>query len=73
MSGETLLKRVKWVLDSNISAYEIEKQTDIPRVSIGRYRNGKTLIINMTLETAMKLEKFGLDNGLFYEVPYKKD
>lgn len=65
LTGETLLERVKQVLDSNISAYEIEKQTEITRVSISKYRNGKTLVNNMTLDTAIKLESFGRKNGLF--------
>lgn len=67
MKGETLLDRVQKVLNSDITGYEIEKYTHITRVSIGRYRNGHTPVANMTLDTAMKLEKFGRSRGMYDE------
>lgn len=52
------IKKVQAVINSNITAYEIEKQTGISRAQIGNYRNGKHDIMNMSLNNALKLQNY---------------
>lgn len=50
--------KVKELLDSDISAYEIEKYTSLNRTTIGEYRRGKADLKNMSLDKAFELQKF---------------
>ena len=50
--------KIQALFDSKISAYGIEKDTDIRRMTITNYRNGKADILNMSLDKAIKLQKF---------------
>lgn len=51
--------KIKALLDSDVSAYEIEKRTKLNRNSIGMLRTGKQDIMRLTLENAKKLQDFG--------------
>lgn len=50
--------KIQALFDSKVSAYAIEKDTDIRRMTITNYRNGKADILNMSLDKAIKLQKF---------------
>ena len=50
--------KIKALLDSDVSAYEIEKRTKLNRNSIGMLRAGKQGIMRLTLENAKKLQDF---------------
>ncbi|WP_422698885.1 hypothetical protein ACOX9P_09000 [Enterococcus durans] len=50
--------KIKALLDSDVSAYEIEKRTKLNRNSIGMLRAGKQDIMRLTLENAKKLQDF---------------
>ncbi|MDT2735307.1 hypothetical protein P7H24_12615 [Enterococcus thailandicus] len=50
--------KIQALFDSKISAYAIEKDTDIRRMTITNYRNGKADILNMSLDKAIKLQEF---------------
>jgi len=65
MVSDDLAKRVQIVLDSDLTGYEIEKETDIARSSISRYRRGHLGPENMTLDIARRFEKIGIEYGLF--------
>lgn len=51
MIQESILK----LLNSNITSYQIEKETGVSRVKIGRLRNEKNKVSDLTLTTAEKL------------------
>ena len=46
---------IKWLLDSNMTSYEIGKRSGISNQVIDRYRKGTNAIENMTFKTAKKL------------------
>lgn len=46
------------LLNKNISSFEIEKGTGIDRASISRFRSGKRDIKNISLMTAIKVQKW---------------
>lgn len=50
--------KIQALFDSKVSAYAIEKNTDIRRTTITNYRNGKADILNMSLDKAIKLQNF---------------
>lgn len=50
---------VESILNSDISAYEIEKRTGISRMTITNYRNKKADPEKMTVLNAIKLTRFG--------------
>ncbi|MDP4447528.1 hypothetical protein [Staphylococcus hyicus] len=54
---------IKSLLESNVTSYQIEKVTGVSRAKIGRLRNGKNKIDDLTLDTAEKLHNYqkGLD------------
>lgn len=52
------IEKVRAVINSDTTAYEIEKQTGISRSQIGNYRSGKHDIMNMTLNNALKLQNY---------------
>lgn len=54
---------IKSLLESNVTSYKIEKATGVSRAKIGRLRNGKNKIDDLTLDTAEKLYNYqmGLD------------
>lgn len=54
---------IKSLLESNVTSYQIEKVTGVSRAKIGRLRNGKNKIDDLTLDTAEKLYNYqkGLD------------
>ncbi|WP_422936801.1 hypothetical protein [Staphylococcus chromogenes] len=51
MIQESILK----LLNSNITSYQIEKETGVSRTKIGRLRNEKNKVSDLTLTTAEKL------------------
>lgn len=50
--------KIKKLLDSNISAYQIAKDTGIPQPNITNLRNGKREIVNLSLRVAEILGKY---------------
>ncbi|MCS4486397.1 helix-turn-helix transcriptional regulator [Staphylococcus americanisciuri] len=51
-------KEVQTLLDSNISAYQIEKATNVSRAKIGRLRNKKNKVDDLSLATIEKLYNY---------------
>lgn len=49
---------IKKLLDSDITAYQIEKGTGVSRAKIGRLKNDKNSLKKLTLETAEKLYNY---------------
>lgn len=49
---------IKNLLESGVTAYQIEKETSVSRAKIGRLRNGKNKIDDLTLETVEKLYNY---------------
>lgn len=52
------LKLVEVLLNSDVSAYEIEAKTGVTRMTISNLRTGKSNIEKMELMTAIKLTRF---------------
>ena len=52
------LSKIEKLLSSDISAYAIAKETGLTRAVVNRYRTGDTALENMTIKTALKLQKF---------------
>ncbi len=54
---------IKNLLESGVTSYQIEKETSVSRAKIGRLRNGKNKIDDLTLETVEKLYNYqkGID------------
>ncbi|KRL39901.1 hypothetical protein [Liquorilactobacillus nagelii] len=52
------LSKIEKLLSSDISAYAIAEETGLTRAMINRYRTGDTKLENMTIKTALKLQKF---------------
>jgi predicted transcriptional regulator len=50
------------LLQSDISAYKISKETDIPQSTLSKIKKGKIDVGKITLDNALKLNKFFLDN-----------
>lgn len=67
MKSEELKDRLQSLLDSDIAAYEIERQTGVGRALLGRYRDGTNSLDNMTIATAGKLEAYGQTQGLYHD------
>ncbi|QLK85673.1 hypothetical protein [Staphylococcus sp. 17KM0847] len=51
-------KTLQLLLESDITSYQIEKETRVSRAKIGRLRNGKNKIEDLTLDTAEKLYNY---------------
>ena len=51
-------RTVQNLLTSNITSYQIEKESGVSRAKIGRLRNGKNKIDDLTLGTAEKLYNY---------------
>lgn len=49
---------IKNLLESGVTSYQIEKETSVSRAKIGRLRNGKNKIDDLTLETIEKLYNY---------------
>ncbi|MFB8449871.1 hypothetical protein [Enterococcus thailandicus] len=49
---------IQKLIDSNLSAYSIEKDTGVSRMTITNYRKGNANILNMSLDKAIKLQEF---------------
>lgn len=49
---------IKALLDSDVSAYKIEKETGVSRATISDYRTSKSNWRNMSLEKATQLQKY---------------
>lgn len=54
-------KKIKTLLDSSVSGWNIEKSTGISRNTIAEMRHGRRQIENVRLETAIKLTEFADD------------
>lgn len=52
----------KLIFNLSISAYRIEKETGISRMTITNYRNGIANMEKMTVSNAMKLQKMIEEN-----------
>lgn len=61
-------KLVEKLIDSDISAYQIEAETGVSRTTITNYRNGKAKIEKMHLGNAEKLYKLAKEKGLDKEL-----
>lgn len=53
-----IYQTIQQLLDSEITAYQIEKDTGISRAKIGRLKHGKNDLNNLSLETASKLYEY---------------
>lgn len=51
---------IKKLINSNLSAYEIEQKTGVSRMTITNYRNKKASLDKMHLGSAEKLYKYAL-------------
>ena len=69
-------KEIRDLLNSNITSYEISKETGVSNSVISRLRNGEREIGKVTLETAEKLYEYEMDriemNKLTYVVDMHK-
>ncbi|WP_410483037.1 helix-turn-helix domain-containing protein [Staphylococcus lugdunensis] len=69
-------KEIRDLLNSNITSYEISKETGVSNSVISRLRNGEREIGKVTLETAEKLYQFEMErikmNKLTYVVDMNK-
>ena len=54
-------KEIRDLLNSNITSYEISKETGVSNSVISRLRNGDREIGKVTLETAEKLYEYEMD------------
>ena len=61
---------IKSVLDSKVTGDYIESECNVTKAMVSKYRSGKQKVENMTLKTAIKLQKF-YDNHK--DNPPKKD
>jgi DNA-binding Xre family transcriptional regulator len=50
------------LLQSDISAYKISKETGIPQSTLSKIKKGKIDVGKITLDNALKLNEFFLDN-----------
>mgnify|MGYP001222638631 CR=1 FL=1 len=58
MLTEQLIEKIKAVLDSDLTAYRVAKETGYKSANqIHNYRNGKSDIRDMKLSTAMRFER----------------
>ena len=73
MEGIIDLKLIKNLLDSDLSAYRIEDLSGISRMTITKYRNGTSDIMNMTLNNALKLCEVQRDINSSGGVQYSYD
>lgn len=58
-----IYQTIQKLLNSEITAYQIEKDTGISRAKIGRLKNGKNNIDNLSLETTDKLYKYATNSN----------
>lgn len=52
------LQLIKVLLESNLSAYEIERKTGVTRTIISKYRSGKSSLDNIRMKSAIALTTF---------------
>ncbi|MFH4935293.1 hypothetical protein ABVB43_07375 [Staphylococcus cohnii] len=57
-----IYQTIQKLLHSEITAYQIEKDTGISRAKIGRLKNGKNNINNLSLETTGKLYEYATNS-----------
>ncbi|WP_436950171.1 hypothetical protein [Staphylococcus xylosus] len=57
-----IYQTIQKLLHSEITAYQIEKDTGISRAKIGRLKNGKNNINNLSLETTGKLYEYAMNS-----------
>ncbi|EOD7435737.1 hypothetical protein ACJQ40_000169 [Enterococcus faecium] len=50
--------KLQKLIDSNVPAYTIEKNSGVSRATIALYRKGTSNILNTSLDKAIKLQKF---------------
>lgn len=51
-------KKIKELLSSGVTGYRVGKETDVKQQTFDKYKNGKSDIEDMSLKTAMELQKF---------------
>ena len=59
---EKIEKKLKMLLDSSMTSYEIAKKSGVTISMVDRYRKGENLLENITLKTAKKLFKIIEEN-----------
>ena len=64
------LSKIEELLNSNVSAYAISKDTNLTRAVINRYRTGETKLENMTIRVALKLQEFYDENYIKQTISY---
>ncbi|QUY63973.1 hypothetical protein GUI37_01720 [Helcococcus kunzii] len=62
------IDKIKILLDSDTTGYQISKNTGIQEIQISNLRNGKTKLENITVDTAKKLMKFIEENEMRNEL-----
>ncbi|MFT8630683.1 hypothetical protein [Liquorilactobacillus hordei] len=67
------LSKIEELLNSNVSAYAISKDTNLTRAVINRYRTGKTKLENMTIKVALKLQEFYDEHYIKPTISYDSD
>lgn len=66
-------KEIRDLLNSNITLYEISKETGVSNSVISRLRNGEREIGKVTLETAEKLYEYEMERIKMNELTYVVD
>ncbi|WP_056990829.1 hypothetical protein [Liquorilactobacillus mali] len=64
------LGKIEDLLNSDVSAYSISKNTNLTRAVINRYRTGETKLENMTIRVALKLQEFYDENYIKQTISY---
>ncbi|MDN5613218.1 MAG: trp operon repressor [Staphylococcus equorum] len=55
---DEIYQTIKLLLESEITAYQIEKKTGVSRAKIGRLKDGKNELSNLSLGTTEKLYEY---------------
>lgn len=62
--GKVEVAKINALFDSDITDYQIEKDTGITRASVGKFKTGKSDIMKMPLKTAIILTNYAVGKGL---------
>ena len=58
MKVKYIREQIEWLLESEITGYEIERETGVPRTSVSQLRKGDASLDNITLAKAEKLAEY---------------
>lgn len=61
-------ENIKKLIASDVSAYQIEKETGVSRMTITNYRNNKSNLMNMSLENGRKLSNYWEEINMTYKI-----